>query len=153
MEIADWINFSLPKDELSINNAILVKKTMQNPMMIDPQLQASKWIKNMQKGSGVVMMKIGADNLLKRLETVLRMKNPIILEMSENFIDPALDSLLSKDFEVVNNRCFAKVGENRVEVDEDLKIYIFTKVANPYFSPEVFIKLSVINFTVTPEGL
>ena len=98
MEIADWINFSLPKDELSINNAILVKKTMQNPMMIDPQLQASKWIKNMQKGSGVVMMKIGADNLLKRLETVLRMKNPIILEMSENFIDPALDNLLSKDF-------------------------------------------------------
>ena len=53
----------------------------------------------------------------------------------------------------MNNRCFAKVGENRVEVDEDLKIYIFTKVANPYFSPEVFIKLSVINFTVTPEGL
>ena len=40
-----------------------------------------------------------------------------------------------------------------MEVDEDLKIYIFTKVANPYFSPEVFIKLSVINFTVTPEGL
>ena len=40
-----------------------------------------------------------------------------------------------------------------MEVDQDLKIYVYTKIANPNFSPEVFIKLSVINFTVTPEGL
>lgn len=49
LEISDWINYGLPKDEISISNAILVKRTMQNPMMIDPQLQASKWIKNMEK--------------------------------------------------------------------------------------------------------
>lgn len=30
---------------------------------------------------------------------------------------------------------------------------MFTKVANPSFSPEIFIKLCVINFTVTPAGL
>lgn len=35
-------------------------------------------------------------------------------------------------------------------MDQDLKIYVFTKIANPAFNPEVFIKLSVINFTVTP---
>lgn len=110
LEIADWINFGLPKDELSINNAILVKKTMQNPMMIDPQLQASRWIRNMEKKSDIVILKVGTDNLLKRLETVLRMKNPIMIEMPESFIDPSLDSLLSKDFEVVNHRCYVKVG-------------------------------------------
>jgi dynein heavy chain len=38
-------------------------------------------------------------------------------------------------------------------VEKDLKIYVFTKIANPAFNPEVFIKLCVINFTVTPEGL
>ena len=34
-----------------------------------------------------------------------------------------------------------------------MKIYIFTKLGNAPFTPEIFIKLNVINFTVTPEGL
>ena len=46
-----------------------------------------------------------------------------------------------------------KLGENKIEVDHDLKIFIYTKVANPLFSPEIFIKLCVVNFTVTPAGL
>ncbi len=76
-----------------------------------------------------------------------------MLEMPDNNLDPALDSLLSKEYEFVNNRYFTKLGENKIEVDKDMKIYVFTKIANPSFSPEVFIKLCVINFTVTPEGL
>ena len=30
---------------------------------------------------------------------------------------------------------------------------MFTKLSNPPFDPDVFIKLCVINFTVTPAGL
>ena len=83
---------------------------MQNPMMIDPQLQASRWIRNMQKSSGIVVLKVGAENLLKRLDMLLRVKTPILLEMSESNIDPALDNLLSKEYEVVNHRCFTRLG-------------------------------------------
>jgi hypothetical protein len=60
------------------------------------------------------VLKVGAENILKRLETVLRMKNPIMIEMPESNIDPALDGLLSKDFEVINHRCYTKIGENKV---------------------------------------
>lgn len=66
--------------------------------MIDPQLQAIKWIKNMQKKNDVVQLKMGSDNILKRLETVIRMKYPIMLEMPDNNLDPALDNLLSKEY-------------------------------------------------------
>lgn len=78
--------------------------------MIDPQLQASKWIKNMQKKNEIVQLKIGSDGLLKKIETVIRMKYSILLEMPDKNIDPALDSLLSKDYQVSNNRYFAKLG-------------------------------------------
>lgn len=78
--------------------------------MIDPQLQASKWIRNMEKKNEIVQLKVGSDGLLKKLETVLRMKYPILLEMPDKNIDPALDSLLSKEYEVNNNRYFAKIG-------------------------------------------
>ena len=79
LEISSWINFSLPKDDISINNAIIVNKSLQNPIMIDPQLQASKWIRNMEKKNDLVQLKIGGENFLKRIETALRMKYPIML--------------------------------------------------------------------------
>ena len=41
---------------------------------------------------------MGSENLLKRLESVLRMKYPVMLEMPEKNVDPALDNLLSKDY-------------------------------------------------------
>lgn len=34
-----------------------------------------------------------------------------------------------------------------------MRLYVYTKIANPLFTPEIFIKLAVINFTVTLEGL
>ena len=58
MEIADWINFGLPKDFFSIDNAVLAKKTHKNPLMVDPQLQASKWLKSYKKGDGLVTLKM-----------------------------------------------------------------------------------------------
>ena len=103
--------------------------------MIDPQLQASRWIRNMEKKKEIVQLKVGADGLLKKLETVLRMKYPILLEMADRNIDPALEALLSKQYEVVNNRYFTKIGENKLEVEKDLKIYVYTKMANPAFNP------------------
>jgi hypothetical protein len=36
-------------------------------MMIDPQLQASKWIKNLYKTNDIVQLKMGSDNIIKRL--------------------------------------------------------------------------------------
>lgn len=37
--------------------------------------------------------------------------------------------------------------------NDDFKFIITTKMANPHYLPEICIKVTVINFTVTPEGL
>jgi dynein heavy chain len=58
LEISDWINFGLPKDSFSIDNAVLVKKSSKNPVLIDPQLQASKWLKSYKKGDDLVNVKL-----------------------------------------------------------------------------------------------
>ena len=60
------------------------------------------------------MFKMGSDNIVKKLETVIRMKKPILLEMPSPSIDPALEALLSKDYESVNNRYYVKLGESKI---------------------------------------
>ncbi len=40
-----------------------------------------------------------------------------------------------------------------MEFDENFKLIIQTKVPNPNFLPEIFIRVTIINFTVTQLGL
>ena len=65
LEIGEWINWGLPKDAFSIDNAILMKKTGKNSLMIDPQLQASKWLKSYKKNDDLVSIKMNNENTLK----------------------------------------------------------------------------------------
>lgn len=42
----DWENHGLPHDTLSHENAIFMFQSLKYPLLIDPQLQATQWIKN-----------------------------------------------------------------------------------------------------------
>jgi len=45
VKIRQWVIDSLPNDELSIDNAIILDNSRRWPLMIDPQMQANKWVK------------------------------------------------------------------------------------------------------------
>lgn len=47
VEIRAWGAAGLPADSFSVENAIIVARGRRWPLLIDPQGQASKWIKNM----------------------------------------------------------------------------------------------------------
>lgn len=46
-----------------------------------------------------------------------------------------------------------KFGDENIYYDSKFKVFMFTKVANPKFLPEIFIRVNIINFTVTFDGL
>jgi dynein heavy chain len=46
-----------------------------------------------------------------------------------------------------------KLGDNTITYDLNFMMYMVTKMPNPHYLPESFIRVSVINFTVTQEGL
>ena len=46
-----------------------------------------------------------------------------------------------------------RLGDSDVEYNKAFKFYMTTKLANPHYLPEVCIKVTVINFTVTKTGL
>ena len=46
-----------------------------------------------------------------------------------------------------------KLGEATIDYDEGFRLYMTSKLPNPHYPPEVCIKVTLINFTVTMEGL
>jgi dynein heavy chain len=46
-----------------------------------------------------------------------------------------------------------KIGDKEIDYHKGFKLYMTTKKPNPNYLPEIFIKVTVINFTATFEGL
>ncbi len=47
--VRDWNLGGLPSDAFSTENGVVVTRGRRWPLMIDPQGQATKWIKNMER--------------------------------------------------------------------------------------------------------
>lgn len=96
---------------------------------------------------------MASETLLKMVEACLRMGSPLLLEDVGESIEPALEPLLSNSSSSSGGRRTIKLGDANIDVDENFKLYLACKLPNPHFLPEVFIKVTVINFTVTALGL
>lgn len=53
----------------------------------------------------------------------------------------------------IDGRKMIKVGEKRIDFNPKFVLYITSKMSNPHYLPEVFIKVTIINFSITFEGL
>ena len=47
VKVRSWQIAGLPKDNLSVENGVVVQFSRRWPLFIDPQGQANKWVKNM----------------------------------------------------------------------------------------------------------
>ena len=96
-----WTAAQLPSDNLSIENAIIMFKSRRWPLMIDPQSQANKFIKNLSKDLdtckyGLKYMKMSDANMLKTLELGIQNGTWIMIENVGEELDPALEPILMK---------------------------------------------------------
>ena len=46
-----------------------------------------------------------------------------------------------------------KLGDSHIEYNKDFKFYITTKLSKPHFAPEICVKVTMLNFMVTEDGL
>lgn len=54
---------------------------------------------------------------------------------------------------IQGGRLLIRFGDTDVDYDENFRLYITTKIANPHYLPEICIKVTIVNFTVTMGGL
>uniref|UniRef100_A0A8D2L0F3 Dynein axonemal heavy chain 12 n=1 Tax=Varanus komodoensis TaxID=61221 RepID=A0A8D2L0F3_VARKO len=153
IKIRAWNIAGLPTDQFSIDNGVIVDNSRRWPLMIDPQGQANKWIKNSEKENRLSVIKFTDTDYMRTLENCIQFGTPLLLENVGEEIDPSLEPLLLRQtFKQGGIDCI-RLGEVVIEYSYDFKFYITTKLRNPHYLPELATKVSLLNFMITPEGL
>ena len=68
-------------------------------------------------------------------------------------MDPSLDTIFSQSVFEEDRTKKIKFGDKSLLYDDNFRLMLTTKIQNPHFLPEICIKLTVINFSITFEGL
>jgi len=163
VQIRAWTIAGLPSDSVSVENGIIVAKARRWPLMIDPQGQANKWVKNMNKEyrdaksgetlGGIDVIKLSEKDYLRTLANGIRFGRAVLLENVGETLDAALEPLLQKQTFKQGGSEVIKMGDDVIPYHPDFRFYITTKMRNPHYQPEVSVKVSLLNFFVTQDGL
>ncbi|KAM5310557.1 dynein axonemal heavy chain 9 isoform 2-T2 [Glossophaga mutica] len=149
-DLAAWQNEGLPADRMSAENAAILINCERWPLMVDPQLQGIKWVKN-KYGEDLRVTQIGRKGYLQTIERALEAGDVVLIENLEESIDPILGPLLGR--EVIKRGRFIKIGDKECEYNPKFRLILHTKLANPHYQPELQAQATLINFTVTRDGL
>ncbi|KAK7101384.1 hypothetical protein V1264_019771 [Littorina saxatilis] len=153
IKIQAWNIAGLPKDSFSIDNGVIVANSRRWPLMIDPQSQANRWVKNSEKDNTLSVIKLTDADYMRTLENCITFGNPLLLENVGEELDPSLEPLLLKQTFRQSGVDMIRLGDNVIEYSQDFRFYITTKLRNPHYLPELSTKVSLLNFMITPEGL
>ena len=153
-KMREWNMHGLPRDEVSLENGIIVTQSGRWPLLIDPQEQANRWIRNMEKDRNLIITKITDPNLMRVLEMAIRQGTPVLLEELGDSIDPSLQPVLAKSLHSApGGRIMMRFGDVDIDFDPNFKLYMTTKLSNPHYLPEVCIQVTLVNFLVSASGL
>ncbi|XP_025972035.2 dynein axonemal heavy chain 3 [Dromaius novaehollandiae] len=153
VKIRAWQIAGLPIDSFSIDNGLIVSNSRRWALMIDPQRQANKWVKNMEKNNRLSVIKLSDTNYVRTLENAIQLGTPVLLENIGEELDAFLEPILLKLTFKQQGVEYMRLGENTIEYSRDFRFYITTRLRNPHYLPEVAVKVCLLNFMITPLGL
>ena len=152
--IREWRMNSLPTDKFSEQNAVIIMKTDRWPLVIDPQDQISHWLKATENKPEGRFKQIGkrANRYLTILEASVAEGKAVQVHDIGEELDFELDNLLRKSFSKVGDVRRVKIVKD-VKYNPNFKLYLTTKLSNPHFSPEIYTKVTIVNFALTEQAL
>ncbi|KAL7754360.1 hypothetical protein RI367_000341 [Sorochytrium milnesiophthora] len=149
-EIARWNNEGLPTDRVSLENAAMVTSCKRWPLIIDPQLQGVKWIKN-REGPNLKVVRLGQKGYLEVIEKAVSSGDPCLIEDLGTSVDAVLDHIIGRN--TIKKGKAIRMGDKEIEYDPNFKLILQTRLPNPHYPPEIQAQTTLVNFTVTISGL
>ena len=91
--------------------------------------------------------------MMRKLERALENGFPLLIENMGETIDAVLNPVIQRALIKRGSRFYVKLGEDEVEFHENFRLFLHTKLSNPHYPPEIQAETTLVNFTVTPQGL
>ncbi|GBG27447.1 Dynein heavy chain 17, axonemal [Hondaea fermentalgiana] len=77
----------------------------------------------------------------------------VLLENLGEDIDATLDPVLSRSITRKGRNQFIQFAGRELEYDDNFRLFLFTKLSNPHYKPEIQAQCTLINFIATEKGL
>lgn len=153
MQIRSWTLCGLPSDKYSTYNGIIVMNSRRFPLMIDPQRQANKWIKSLEKENDLQVIKQTDPDYMEIVEYALTQGLPLLLENVGENIDSGLYPILERNIIQQNDGQVIQFAGKSVPFNSNFRFYITTCLRNPHYFPETSVLVTIMNFMITETGL
>ena len=102
---------------------------------------------------GCETFKLSHPSLLRDLEFAIQFGKWVLLENIGQELDPALEPFLLMQMVKMGNTVNVKIGDKNVPYNSNFKFFLTTTLPNPHYSPELSVKVTLLNFAITPAGL
>ncbi|CDI87445.1 dynein beta chain, flagellar outer arm, putative [Eimeria praecox] len=151
-ERLQWAAHSLPPDDLSVQNAIILKRFLRYPLIIDPAGQAINFLTSFLSSNKLSKTSFLDANFLKALESSLRFGSTLVIQDVEK-VDPILNPVLNRETHKLGGRVLITVGDSEIDLSPAFSMYLATRDPTAQFTPDICSRVTIINFTLTPSSL
>jgi dynein heavy chain len=90
---------------------------------------------------------------MRTIELAIQFGKWVLLEGVGKDLDPSLEPVLLQKVVKTGSSYSITIGEKTINYSKNFKFYMTTTLPNPHYPPEIFVKVTVINFAITPSGL
>ena len=90
---------------------------------------------------------------MRTLELAIQFGKWVLLQGVGKDLDPSLQPILLQKIVKAGSSYSITIGEKTINYSKSFKFFMTTTIPNPQYPPEIFVKVSVINFAITPSGL
>ena len=142
-----------PSDQVSIENGTVLTNSERYALMIDPQLQGITWIKEQEKKNNLQVTRLGNRDIINTLEQAIENGWSVLIENMDEQIDATLNPIIARNFFKRGRNRILKLGGKDLVLSDKFRLFMHTKLANPHYPPEIQAESTLINFTVTEDGL
>ena len=107
----------------------------------------------MERDRKLAVIKLSDSTYVRTLENAIQFGFPVLLENIGEELDAILEPILQKQTFKQQGVEYLKLGDNVIEYSSDFRFYMTTRLRNPHYLPEISVKVCLLNFMITPQGL
>lgn len=147
-----WEADGLLPDSLSLENGVILENSERFPLVIDPSGHTMDFIMSKHKKEKVQRTSFLDKSFTKTLSNAVRFGTVLLVENVET-IDPILNPILNKEIQRTGGRSLVRIGTEEIDYSPNFRIILSTKNPAIRLTPDVCSRVTIVNFTVTPDSL